>query len=80
MCAIIFADYRGTLKVADSEGKEEEHYITLDSIIVFATGMAEEPPLGFSPKPSLLFQEGTTFPSANTCANHLRLPIKKDDI
>ena len=74
---IIFVDCGGTLKVVDPNGKEEQHHITLESIVVFATGMPEEPPLGFSPKPALLFQKDTIFPSANTCANQMCIPIQK---
>ena len=55
--ATIFVDCRGT--VVDPDGKEEQHHITLDSIVIFATGMPEESPLGFCPKPSLLFQKDT---------------------
>ena len=73
----IFVDCGGTLKVVDPNGKEEQHRITLESIVVFATGMPEKPPLGFSPKPSLLFHKDTIFPSANTCANQLYIPVEK---
>lgn len=73
----IFVDCQGTLKVVDPDGKEEQHHITLESIVVFATGMPDEPPLGFSPKSALLFQKDTIFPFANTCANQLYIPVEK---
>ena len=42
----------------------------------FATGMPEEPPSGFCPKPSILFVENSKFPSANTCTNQIKLPLQ----
>ena len=40
-------------------------------IMMFATGMPEEPPIGFQPKPSLVFHSQPNFPTANTCANQI---------
>ena len=79
MCSYVyhFVDCEGTLKVVDPDGKEDQYHITLESIAIFATGMPEEPPLGFSPKPALLFEKDAIFPSANTCANQLYIPIQK---
>ena len=50
--------------------------VTLPHILRFATGAEEEPVLGFSIQPSLLFieAEGSFLPSANTCINCLKLP------
>ena len=50
--------------------------MTLPHILRFATGAEEEPVLGFSIQPSLLFieAEGSFLPSANTCINCLKLP------
>ena len=72
-----FVDCEGTLKVVDPDGKEDQYHITLESIVVFSTGMPEEPSLGFSPKPALLFEKDAIFPSANTYANQLYIPIQK---
>ena len=52
----------GTLKVINPNGKEDQYHITLESIVVFATGMPKEPPLGFSPKSALLFEKDAIFP------------------
>ena len=43
--------------------------------MMFATGMPEEPLMGFQPRPSLTFHLHSTFPTANTCANQISIPI-----
>ncbi|KAG9272315.1 G2/M phase-specific E3 ubiquitin-protein ligase-like [Astyanax mexicanus] len=50
--------------------------VTLEEILVFTTGCDSIPPLGFSPLPSLEFDEVSAYPTANTCDNILRVPIK----
>ena len=50
--------------------------LTLEMIVAFATGLPEPPPLGFSPKPGLLFHDDHELPYANTCTNQLYLPLK----
>lgn len=55
--------------------------MTLEDILVFATGSDTEPPLGFPVQPTLEFihepvAEGIKkFPRANTCGLVLHLPI-----
>ena len=55
--------------------------VTLASILQFATGMDEEPPLGFELQPSIQFvaaNEGIKWsfiPKANTCSKTMFLPI-----
>ena len=44
--------------------------------MIFATGMAEEPPMGFDPKPSLVFHDDHLYPRANTCSNEVSIPAK----
>lgn len=51
-------------------------------VLTFATGSDEEPPLGFPSTPELDFMHSTSaspsdkiYPTANTCALILRLPI-----
>ncbi|XP_070547148.1 G2/M phase-specific E3 ubiquitin-protein ligase-like isoform X1 [Ptychodera flava] len=59
--------------------EEGESDITLKDIVIFATGLDNIPPLGFSPCPTLAFQraEGCdrTLPVANKCGNVLRIPV-----
>ncbi|XP_070556619.1 G2/M phase-specific E3 ubiquitin-protein ligase-like [Ptychodera flava] len=63
--------------------EERDAEVTLQDIIVFATGQERIPPLGFCPPPALEFLTGPgdgrtkNFPVANTCSNILRLPIVK---
>ena len=64
--------------------------ITLGHILQFVTGSDEEPPLGFSVAPSIVFVEAAShgtnphtecpfLPTANTCANTLSLPRRTND-
>ena len=54
--------------------------ITLGSILQFATGLDEEPPLGFELQPSIQFVAATEelkwsfIPKANTCSKTILLP------
>ena len=55
--------------------------ITLGSILQFATGLDEEPPLGFELQPSIQFVAATNkelkwsfVPKANTCSKTMFLP------
>jgi len=55
----------------------------LADILVFATGSAEIPSLGFEPQPTITFghqqdfhdDHTAEFPYANTCSISLRLPV-----
>jgi hypothetical protein len=44
--------------------------VSLASVLVFATGSSEIPPLGFFPKPKIHFWEDV-WPRSNTCGNIL---------
>jgi len=44
--------------------------------MIFATGMAEEPLMGFDLKPSLVFQNDHLYPRANTCSNEISIPTQ----
>lgn len=59
------------------EVKGDTFNLTLEDILHFCTGMPEEPPLGFRPKPAMKFTmaEASKFPEANTCVNILYLPL-----
>ena len=48
--------------------------MTLQDILVFATGASEPPPLGFDSKPHLDFTAGK-YPTANTCGVTLYVPL-----
>lgn len=75
--SLYFADCDGKLQVTSPTGDTEEFVISLDQILAFFTGVPEEPPMGFDPKPSLLFQNKSKFPIANTCSNQLHLPLEE---
>ena len=48
----------------------------LQKILIFVTGIDEEPVLGFEMHPSILFIENTDrfLPTSMTCINQLKLP------
>jgi len=50
--------------------------MSLKDIVVFGTGMAEEPPMGFLPRPSLVFHSNKCSPMANTCAKEINIPVQ----
>ena len=54
---------------------EDERKVTLGDLLVFFTGAEREPPLGFSPKPHLLFSDDL-LASASTCSLRLTLPTQ----
>ena len=54
--------------------KGDSFRISLGDVMIFTTGVATEPPLGFSNKPNIKFCDGS-FPRANTCINALYLPL-----
>lgn len=55
--------------------------VTLEDVLMFATGAAKIPPLGFGVEPTLVFlhdpiqQMRRVFPEANTCSLIFRLPL-----
>ena len=59
-----------------SGGKRMDGNMRLEDILQFWTGCRYPPLLGFSIKPCIEFQENPAgfLPTANTCANVLRLP------
>ena len=55
---------------------QNEHFtVSLKDILIFVTGSSEIPPMGFTPKPAIMFCTSTTFPIASTCSNTLTLPL-----
>ena len=68
-------DNDGLFEGISPEGSIENFHVTLDMILMFATGCHSEPPVGFTTRPSLRFQSGSPYPSANTCTNTINLPL-----
>ncbi|XP_046855567.1 G2/M phase-specific E3 ubiquitin-protein ligase-like [Xenia sp. Carnegie-2017] len=54
-----------------------EPLVSLPMIMIFATGLEEEPPLGFHDKPTICIWEDVR-PKSNTCAHILYLPLHND--
>ena len=52
--------------------------VTLADVLMFATGATSMPPMGLDPSPTIEFTE-CQFPTANTCANQLNLPLFLDN-
>ncbi|XP_031334066.1 G2/M phase-specific E3 ubiquitin-protein ligase-like [Photinus pyralis] len=57
----------------DCEDSETE--VSLEDIMILATGIDRLPPLGFDVKPTITFQRDVRYPTANTCGLELRLPL-----
>lgn len=67
-------DRKGTIELVNPRDPDKETFhVSLEGIMIFATGMAEEPLMGFHPKPSLVFYSDSCFPKANTCANEISI-------
>lgn len=63
---------------------EDSETITLEALLIFATGASSVPAMGFQPHPTLCFQHPTAaetaehvarLPSTSTCALELKLPV-----
>ena len=65
----------GELVVTDVDAPNCSIHITLADILIFVTGSSDVPPMGFSPKPVIMFSSGTAFPISSTCSNTLTLPL-----
>lgn len=55
--------------------KEDGSGMSLQDILMFATGLKEIPAAKLIPQPQLTFQKHARFPEANVCANTIKLPI-----
>lgn len=66
--------------IVGSEGdllaRDEAFSVTLQDVLLFSTGAAEVPPIGFQPTPALTFHDDGLFPWANTCSNTLSLSLE----
>ncbi|KAF3856055.1 hypothetical protein F7725_016778 [Dissostichus mawsoni] len=49
--------------------------VSLEDVLMFATGLTSLPPSGFEPSPGIEFLDDSPFPMANTCSNTLKLPL-----
>lgn len=49
--------------------------MSLEDILMFATGLKEIPAAKLISQPQLTFQKHSRFPEANVCANTIKLPI-----
>ena len=64
----------GSVTVFSPEDKEHEISLSLSDVLVFGTGAASEPPMGFQPKPKIAFSNRSRYLTANTCTNTIFLP------
>ncbi len=78
--------YSAFIKYAREVASGKHEGLSLESILQFATGSREEPPHGFTMKPSIHFCEAQSevkwsfIPNGNTCINRLLLPRPTKDI
>lgn len=49
--------------------------VSLEELLMFATGLTAIPPAGITPPPRIEFSSDSRFPVSNTCANTLKLPL-----
>uniref|UniRef100_A0AAQ5WZP8 HECT domain-containing protein n=1 Tax=Amphiprion ocellaris TaxID=80972 RepID=A0AAQ5WZP8_AMPOC len=54
------------------EGKAS---VSVEDVLMFATGLSSLPPSGLEPLPQIQFLDDSPFPMANTCSNLLKLPL-----
>nr|XP_055034496.1 G2/M phase-specific E3 ubiquitin-protein ligase-like [Misgurnus anguillicaudatus] len=57
------------------DSEEKLTAVSLEDLLMFATGLAALPPAGITPPPRIEFLSNSPFPVANTCANTLKLPL-----
>ncbi|KAI9541258.1 hypothetical protein NQZ68_032262 [Dissostichus eleginoides] len=55
--------------------EESQTAMSLEDVLMFATGLTSLPPSGFEPSPGIEFLDDSPFPMANTCSNTLKLPL-----
>lgn len=49
--------------------------MSVEDVLMFATGLTSLPPSGLEPLPRIEFLDDSPFPMANTCSNILKLPL-----
>ncbi|CAJ1076020.1 G2/M phase-specific E3 ubiquitin-protein ligase-like [Xyrichtys novacula] len=55
--------------------EEKVAAVSLEDVLMFASGLAALPPAGMTPSPSIEFLIDSPFPMACTCTNTLKLPL-----
>ncbi|XP_051796700.1 uncharacterized protein LOC110967929 isoform X2 [Acanthochromis polyacanthus] len=55
--------------------EEGETAVSVEDVLMFATGLTSLPPSGLEPLPQIWFLDDSPFPMANTCSNLLKLPL-----
>ncbi|XP_011487938.2 G2/M phase-specific E3 ubiquitin-protein ligase isoform X2 [Oryzias latipes] len=55
--------------------EEGQSPVTLEDVLMFATGLTSLPPSGLDPLPRLQFLDNSMYPMANTCLNTIKLPL-----
>ncbi|XP_073711562.1 G2/M phase-specific E3 ubiquitin-protein ligase-like [Misgurnus anguillicaudatus] len=55
--------------------EEGQAAVSVEDVLMFATGLSSLPPSGLEPLPQIEFLDHSVFPMANTCANSLKLPL-----
>ena len=70
-------DGNGEIKVKE-DGEEQTLSLSVVDIVVFTTGAAQIPPMGFAARPFIVFKDAaystSDLPSASTCSNTLYIP------
>ncbi|XP_056624921.1 G2/M phase-specific E3 ubiquitin-protein ligase-like isoform X3 [Triplophysa dalaica] len=56
---------------------EQEAGLSLQDILMFATGLDSLPPSTIVPQPKLCFERTSSYPIASTCTNTIKLPMSK---
>lgn len=78
---ILYATSVGGRLIEKEDPGADDITITLEMVLVFATGADHEPPLGFENVPQVQFEtrKDRFLPTASTCTPALYLPIQLDD-
>lgn len=61
------------------EGEEKKLPLTLEDILVFATGASQVPSMGWSEQPRIEFNKDGDLPSSSTRSNCLYIPTANAD-
>ncbi|XP_039866137.1 G2/M phase-specific E3 ubiquitin-protein ligase-like isoform X1 [Simochromis diagramma] len=57
------------------DAEDTKTAVSLQDILMFATGLNSIPPAGMEPRPRLLFGDASRFPIGKTCANTIVIPM-----
>uniref|UniRef100_M3ZR45 HECT domain-containing protein n=1 Tax=Xiphophorus maculatus TaxID=8083 RepID=M3ZR45_XIPMA len=59
------------------KGSKQKTGLSLQDILMFATGLNTLPPSSILPPPKLIFQATSRFPVSSTCPNTIKIPMSK---